>query len=69
MNLLDFFREKNLSQAEMARRLKISQSQLWHFTHGIRPVPAKYCKEIEKITNGRVSVKDLRPNDWQQIWG
>lgn len=69
MKLLDFFKQNKISQAEMARRLKISQSQLWHFTHGIRSVPPKYCKEIEKITGGVVSVKDLRPNDYKKIWG
>lgn len=33
-----------------------------------RPVPLEKCFAIEKATNGDVSRKDLRPDDWQEIW-
>jgi hypothetical protein len=33
-----------------------------------RGVPVIHCVQIEKITNGAVSRRDLRPDDWQQIW-
>ncbi len=35
---------------------------------GDRPVPIQFCKAIEKATNNQVTVKDLRPDDWQSIW-
>lgn len=31
-------------------------------------VPIKRCVQIEKLTNGAVTRKDLRPNDWHEIW-
>lgn len=34
---------------------------------GSRPVPVKYCKAIERLTNGRVTVQRLCA-DWQAIW-
>ncbi|RYE43831.1 MAG: helix-turn-helix domain-containing protein [Hyphomicrobiales bacterium] len=33
-----------------------------------RPVPPKQCVRIERITEGRVSRRDLRPDDWRDIW-
>lgn len=33
-----------------------------------RPVPPKQCVRIEALTNGQVSRRDLRPDDWQDIW-
>lgn len=29
---------------------------------------AAHCVAIERATNGAVTRKDLRPNDWQEIW-
>ena len=30
--------------------------------------PAETCVAIERATGGQVTRKDLRPNDWQDIW-
>lgn len=31
-------------------------------------VPAQYCKRIEMLTHGKVTCKDLRPDDWNLYW-
>lgn len=31
-------------------------------------VPVKYCAAIERATRGEVTRRDLRPDDWQDIW-
>lgn len=31
-------------------------------------IPVEYCADIETMTAGQVSRKDLRPDDWQRIW-
>ena len=31
-------------------------------------VPPEYCPAIERATNGAVTRRDLRPEDWQRIW-
>lgn len=31
-------------------------------------VPPRYCPAIEKLLNGAVTRRDLRPDDWQDIW-
>lgn len=35
---------------------------------GLRPVPVCRCAAIEQATDGAVTRKDLRPDDWQKIW-
>lgn len=36
--------------------------------NGSRPVPVEHCLAIERATNGLVTRRDLRPDDWQKIW-
>ena len=31
-------------------------------------VPAEYCADIERATNGAVTRQDLRPDDYWRIW-
>ena len=31
-------------------------------------VPIEHCAPSEKVTNGAVTRKELRPKDWQDIW-
>ena len=31
-------------------------------------VPPEHCATIEAATNGMVTRRDLRPDDWQKIW-
>lgn len=34
---------------------------------GQLPEPAR-CVDIERVTKGAVTRRDLRPDDWQRIW-
>ena len=33
-----------------------------------RTISPKRCVQIERATNGQVTRKDLRPDDWHLIW-
>lgn len=33
-----------------------------------RPIPIKRCVQIEQATGGAVTRRDLRPDDWAEIW-
>lgn len=33
-----------------------------------RGVPVQRCVVIERLTQGVITRRDLRPNDWQLIW-
>lgn len=31
-------------------------------------VPVEHCAQIERLTEGKVTRRDLRPHDWARIW-
>ena len=52
----------------LARAISTSPNVVANWKYrGAHPHP-RYCPAIEQITGGRVSRKDLRPDDWSQIW-
>lgn len=57
-------------QASMARMLGVSPPTINQWVNGVRPVPAERCLEIEKITQGKVTCEELRPDvDWKYLRG
>lgn len=60
------------SQRALARALSIAPTAVGQWRKpeqtGGRPVPPKQCVRIERLTAGRVTRRDLRPDDWREIW-
>lgn len=60
------------SQRALARALSIAPTAVGQWRkpeeEGGRPVPPKQCVRIERLTDGRVTRRDLRPDDWRDIW-
>lgn len=61
------------SQLALARALQVTPVTVSQWTRdasakNARPVPPKQCVRIEKLTSGQVSRRELRPEDWQDIW-
>lgn len=54
--------------AALAHLLDITPAAVSQWLHRRRPVPLRHCAAIERATNGAVTRKDLRPDDWQEIW-
>lgn len=55
-------------QCALAIALGLDPSQVHQWVKGRRSVPIKYCQSIVELTDGAVSVQDLRPKDWHLIW-
>lgn len=56
------------SQAEMARRLKVTAPTVNQWCSGERAVPARRALQIEALTNGAVDRADLCPSfPWTQL--
>jgi DNA-binding transcriptional regulator YdaS (Cro superfamily) len=53
---------------KLASILGVSSTTVHEWRTGKRKVPAARCKDICEITNGQVSVMDLRPTDWHKYW-
>ncbi|WP_063657393.1 transcriptional regulator [Candidatus Arsenophonus triatominarum] len=52
----------------LAEKINVSQSFLSQMASGLCAISPKRCVEIELATCGKVSRKDLRPDDWHKIW-
>jgi DNA-binding transcriptional regulator YdaS (Cro superfamily) len=51
-----------------AESLGVSISYLSQMAAGSAPISPARCVEIERATDGAVTRKDLRPDDWESIW-
>ena len=56
------------SQTALAHALNVERMHINHWKKGKAQVPIKRCVQIEKLTGGVVTRKDLRPNDYHEIW-
>ncbi|MFY4013991.1 transcriptional regulator [Achromobacter xylosoxidans] len=68
MNIAQYLEETRTSQAAFAAAVGVTQSMAWQWISGRRPVPVERCADIERVTAGAVSRRDLRPEDWARIW-
>lgn len=67
MNLHEYL-EGYGRQASLSRATGLAASFINEMATGRKPVPIAHCANIERATDGLVTRKDLRPNDWHQIW-
>lgn len=56
------------SASLLGREIGVSPVLISQWANGDRPVPPKHCVAIERATNGAVTRRDLRPDDWHLIW-
>jgi len=68
MNLKNYLAQAEVKKADLARSVSVSPALLHQWIEGIRPVAIRHCIAIERATANQVTRKDLRPDDWQNIW-
>lgn len=68
MKLSDYLESSKLTQQQFADSLGVTQGMVQHWLAGRTPVSPSKAVRIEQITNGSVTRRDLRPNDWNLIW-
>lgn len=56
------------SLSRLADALNVSPQRVNNWLQRDKTIDAAYCADIERVTNGQVSRKDLRPHDWQRYW-
>ena len=64
---LDKYISKN-GPSMLLKALGVAPAVLYQWRKNIRTVPPNKCPLIERLTNGQVTRKDLRPKDWADIW-
>lgn len=69
MTLNEYFSSGGRGSAkDLAEKLVISSPYLFQIASGLRKASPTRAVQIEKATNGLVTRKDLRPNDFHIIW-
>jgi DNA-binding transcriptional regulator YdaS (Cro superfamily) len=68
MNLLKYLEFKSISQSDFAKSIEVSPGMLNQWLSGHRPIAPAKCVLIEQHTGGQVTRKELRPDDWKQLW-
>lgn len=56
------------SQAALAGLIGVKQQHVWNWLNRGNAVPPEHCAAIEHATEGKVTRRDLRPEDWERIW-
>lgn len=54
--------------SSLSQRLKVPNVSVSNWANGKRPIPIRWMPVIEKETNGLVTRKDMRPDDWHKLW-
>lgn len=56
------------SMTKLASMIGVSPPTVHEWKTAKRPIPVLRCMSIELATEGIVTRKDLRPDDWHKIW-
>ena len=57
-----------IGAANMARHLGVTPQAVNAWKKERRPFPVERCTAVEQITDGKITRKELRPDDWYVIW-
>ena len=63
MKLKEYFEKHTITKEEFAFRTKIGFNALWHYIAERRKPRQKIAETIEKMTDGEVTVMELRGED------
>lgn len=68
MELKQYLKSVSGAVRQLKDGLQINDAYLRQMAGGLRPVSPARCVQIERLTGGVVSRRELRPADWQDIW-
>ena len=68
MKLLDYIRETPSGAATLGAAAGIAPAFVYQIAHGRRRASPALARRIEDETRGAVTRRDLRPDDWGDIW-
>ncbi len=68
MQLKEYCADKRGRQRAIAEKIGVAYTYMNQMVTGHRPIPVEYCAQIELATGGAVTRKEMRPDDWHEIW-
>ena len=58
----------DVSLDRLGAELGVTKAAVSQWKSQGRSVPINHCVSIERLTNGGVTRRELRPDDWMKIW-
>lgn len=68
MNFKDWVNGQRGRSLAIAQALGVTPPVVSDWVTGKKGIPLERCVQIERATEGVVSRKELRPDDWQNFW-
>lgn len=68
MELSEYISAERGRGVKVASAIDVAPQEIYQWASGRRPIPIPHCVPIEQATEGEVTRKDLRPDDWHLIW-
>jgi len=69
MNLSEYLKQSPRGGGTaLAVQIGVAQPTVSEWSTGKKQVPIERCVAIERATEGAVTRRDLRPDDWHAIW-
>ena len=69
MNISEYIKQSGRgSMSRLAKSIDAHLPDISDWASGKRPIPVYRCVAIEAATGGKVTRKDLRPDDYWLIW-
>ncbi len=59
MNIQTYMKNNNMSQSDLAKKLNVTQGFISQWFVGKRQIPAFRAIQIERLTNGEVTIDEL----------
>lgn len=63
-----YISDTDMTQTAFGNLIGVSQGMVYQLLNNIRSPSEKLCVRIERATAGAVTRRDLRPDDWADIW-
>jgi DNA-binding transcriptional regulator YdaS (Cro superfamily) len=68
MKLKKYLELKRGNAAKLARDIDVHAPDVSDWAAEVRPIPIRYGAPIEIATGGKVTRKEMFPNDWKTVW-
>lgn len=68
MKLNEYIKKERGLAAKLAGDIGVFPPDISMWANKVKPIPHKYGALIEKHTEGKVTRKELFPDEWERIW-
>ena len=68
MDIATWTKQQHGRSVMLAKKLGVTPTFVSGWITGKKSVPAGHCQAIVRLTQGAVTLQELRPDDWADYW-